>query len=249
MCGDAVPSTRSFAGAWAFNAVIIVCTGAVPLTAARVTAKMRRSGWVAECAFLVVSAGVILFPGPSSLFLLAQGAGHGRRFALAATTGIETASAIRVMLAVTGLTAALASSAAAYEAVRWAGVGYLACLGVRAFLARPHRAHAASAQQLSLAGSARKGLLVGLGNPKMIIFYLAFLPQFIHPGQGSTTGQMLILGGMFWLLGTAWDLALACASATIGTWLSRRPRAQTIQPRLEGLTYLGLAGWAAITSS
>lgn len=83
----------------------------------------------------------------------------------------------------------------------------------------------------------------------MIIFYLAFLPQFIHPGQGSATGQMLILGGVFWLLGAAWDLTFACAAATIGTWLARRPRAQTIQPPIEGLTYLGLAGWAAITSS
>lgn len=200
-------------------------------------------------AFLVVAAGVMLIPGPSNLFLLAQGIGHGRRFALAAATGIETASAIRVMLAVTGLTAALASSPAAYETVRWAGVGYLAYLGARAFLTRPQQAHATAVQQTSLARSARKGLLVGLGNPKMIIFYLAFLPQFIHPGQGSATGQMLILGGVLWLLGAAWDLTFACAAATIGTWLARRPRAQTIQPRIEGLTYLSLAGWAAITSS
>ena len=200
-------------------------------------------------AFLLVSAGVILIPGPSNLFLLAQGIGHGRRFALAATTGIETASAIRVMLAVTGLTAALGSSAAAYDVVRWAGVGYLAYLGARAFLAGPQEPHSAAMQQMSLARSARKGLLVGLGNPKMIIFYLAFLPQFIHPGHGSATTQMLILGGVFWLLGTAWDLTFACTSATIGTWLAGRPRTQAIQPRLEGLTYLSLAGWAAITSS
>lgn len=199
-------------------------------------------------AFLVVSASVILIPGPSNLFLLAQGIGHGRRFALAATTGIEAASAIRVLLAVTGLTAALASSAVAYGVIRWTGAGYLAYLGVRAFLNRPQQAHAA-VRPTSLAQSARKGLLVGLGNPKMIIFYLAFLPQFVHRDQGSAAMQMLILGGLFWLLGTAWDLVFACASATIGAWLARRPRAQSIQPRLEGVTYLGLAGWAAITSS
>lgn len=200
-------------------------------------------------AFLLVSAGVILIPGPSNLFLLAQGIGHGRRSALAATSGIEAASALRVVLAVTGLTAALASSAIAYEVVRWAGVGYLAYLGVRALLTRGHQAHTPATQQMSLGRSARKGLLVGLGNPKMIIFYLAFLPQFVHPGHGSATLQMLILGGVFWVLGMAWDLAFACASATIGGWLDRRPRAQAIQPRVEGLTYLGLAGWAAIASS
>lgn len=200
-------------------------------------------------AFLLVSAGVIVIPGPSNLFLLAQGIGHGRRSALAATTGIETASALRVLLAVTGLTAALASSVIAYEVVRWAGVGYLAYLGVRALLTRPHQACTPAAQQMSLGRSARKGLLVGLGNPKMILFYLAFLPQFIHPGHGSATSQMLVLGGVFWLLGTAWDLAFACASATIGAWLARRPRAQAVQPRVEGLTYLGVAGWAALASS
>ena len=104
-------------------------------------------------------------------------------------------------------------------------------------------------QPVPLARSARKGLIVGLGNPKMVIFFLAFFPQFIHPAQGSPTAQMLILGALFWITGATWDLAIACASGTIGTWLERRPRIRAAQPRLEGLAYLGLAGWAVITGS
>jgi threonine/homoserine/homoserine lactone efflux protein len=109
--------------------------------------------------------------------------------------------------------------------------------------------HGSSAASLSATTrrDARKGLLVGLGNPKMVIFFLAFFPQFIHPGQGSQAGQMLILGAVFWVIGVIWDLAFACASGTIGAWLHRCPRLRAAQPRVEGLAYLGLAGWAAVT--
>jgi threonine/homoserine/homoserine lactone efflux protein len=201
-------------------------------------------------AFALVSAGIMIIPGPSNFFLLAHGIGHGRRSALAAMTGIETASAIRVLLAAAGLSAALAASAVALNLIRWAGAAYLAYLGLRAF--HQHRlvttAETAS-QAVPVARSARKGLLVGLGNPKMVIFFIAFFPQFIHPANGSETSQMLILGTIFWIIGAIWDLAFACASGTIGAWLHRRPRLHAAQPRVEGLAYLGLAGWAAITGA
>ena len=201
-------------------------------------------------AFALVSAGIMVIPGPSNFFLLAHGIGHGRRSALAAMTGIETASALRVLLAAAGLSAVLAASAVAFNIIRWAGAAYLAYLGVRAFrqhhLATPAQT---TGQAVPMARSARKGLLVGLGNPKMVIFFIAFFPQFIHPADGSETGQMLVLGTIFWFIGAVWDLAFACASGTIGGWLHRRPRLQAAQPRVEGLAYLGLAGWAALTSS
>lgn len=201
-------------------------------------------------AFALVSAALMVIPGPSNLFLLAHGIGHGRRSALAAMTGIETASAIRVLLAAAGLSAVLASSAVAFGLIRWAGAGYLAYLGIRAFRAsRPAASPGRAAVSVPLARSAGKGLLVGLGNPKMVIFFLAFFPQFIHPAQGSAVAQILILGAVFWIIGALWDLAFACASGTVGGWLDRRPRLHAAQPRLEGLAYLGLAGWAAITGS
>jgi threonine/homoserine/homoserine lactone efflux protein len=200
--------------------------------------------------FALVSAGLMVIPGPSNLFLLAHGIGHGRRSALAAMTGIETAAAIRVLLAAAGLSAVLASSAAAFSLIRWVGVAYLTYLGIRAFRTRrQEESPDAPGRPVPLARSARKGLIVGLGNPKMVIFFLAFFPQFIHPAQGPQATQMLILGAVFWIIGAIWDLAFACASGTIGTWLQRRPRIQAAQPRMEGLAYLGLACWAAITSA
>jgi threonine/homoserine/homoserine lactone efflux protein len=201
-------------------------------------------------AFALVSAGLMVIPGPSNFFLLAHGIGHGRRSALAAMTGIEAASAIRVLLTAAGLSALLASSATAFNLIRWAGAGYLAYLGIRAFRkGRPDESPRTPALSVPLAHSARKGLIVGLGNPKTMIFFLAFFPQFIRPAQGSEADQMLILGAIYWVIGAIWDLAFACASGTIGAWLQHRPRIQAAQPGIEGLAYLGLASWAAITGA
>lgn len=201
-------------------------------------------------AFAVVSVGIMLVPGPSNLFLLAHGIGHGRRSALAAAGGIEAAAALRVLLTAAGLSALLASSALAFEFVRWGGVAYLVYLGVKAFRSRRSgRDRASGATPVPLARSFRKGLVVGLGNPKMVIFYLAFLPQFVDPSRGSEAGQILLLGSVLWAIGAIWDVAFAAASGSIGGWVTRKSRFQAAQPRLEGVCYLGLAGWAAVTGA
>jgi threonine/homoserine/homoserine lactone efflux protein len=198
--------------------------------------------------FALVSAVIMVTPGPSNVFLLAHGVGHGRRAAFAAVIGVETASAIRVVLTAAGLSALLSSSAVAFSLIRWSGVAYLTYLGIRAFRGQ-HKEQAASPPSPGLpAGrSARKGLIVGLANPKMVLFFIAFFPQFIHPGDGPEADQMLILGAIFWIIGVAWDLTLASASGTVGNWMHHRPRIHAAQPRIEGIAYLGLAGWAALS--
>jgi threonine/homoserine/homoserine lactone efflux protein len=117
--------------------------------------------------FALVSAAIMVIPGPSNLFLLAHGVGHGRRAALAAVAGIETASAIRVVLTAAGLSAVLVSSAVAFSLIRWAGVAYLTYLGIRAF--RSHQQQETPtppSRRVPPSWSARKGLIVGLANPK-----------------------------------------------------------------------------------
>jgi threonine/homoserine/homoserine lactone efflux protein len=196
--------------------------------------------------FAVVSAGLIVMPGPSSLFILAHGVEHGSRAAVQAVIGIETAAAIRVVLTAAGLSAVLASSALAFGIVRWAGVAYLIYVGIGALRSQEEALHTEKLSDMAKWRSYRKGLLVGLGNPKMAIFFIAFFPQFIDPDQGSAVVQMLVLGAIFCVLGFGWDLACACASGAIGTWLRRQPRVQAVQSRVEGITYLSLAGWAAV---
>ena len=91
----------------------------------------------------------------------------------------------------------------------------------------------------------------GAGDGQDLTFGLAGAAEapYRSSAQGSQTVQIPILGTVFWIIGAIWDLAFASASGAIGTWLKRRPRVQAAQPRLEGLAYLGLAGWAAITGS
>lgn len=199
-------------------------------------------------AFTAVSIAIMAAPGPANFFILAQGGAHGRRRALAAAGGIELASAIRVLLTAAGLSTLLASSAIAFSVIRWAGVAYLASLGLRAFRAAPpQQANKKVAGSSPCVGATRKGVMVGLGNPKTVIFFLSFLPQFIHADRASHVEQILVLGAVWWVIGAIWDLALAWASGSIGSWLRTRPRVQAAQQRAEGLIYLALAGWSTVS--
>ena len=200
-------------------------------------------------AFALVSVGLALIPGPSTFFLASQGALHGRGRALASVAGIEIASAVRVLATAAGLSALVASCAVAFSTIRWVGVAYLAYLGLRAMTAG-RRAETSESEEASPdAGSStralRKGVLVGIGNVKMAIFYLAFFPQFVHADRGSEVTQILILGAVFWIIGLAGDLLYALASATIGARVRTRPRLKSVQAQTEAVSYLALAGWTA----
>jgi threonine/homoserine/homoserine lactone efflux protein len=197
-------------------------------------------------AFVLVSVGIALIPGPSTFFIASQGALHGRARALAGVAGVEIASAIRVLATAAGLSALLASSAIAFSTIRWAGVAYLVWLGLRSFMASgDHPPQTSPSFTRTLARATCKGVLVGLGNVKMAIFFLAFFPQFLHADRGSEVEQILVLGAIFWLVGTIADLLYALASATAAAWIRARPRVQAAQTRAEAISYLALAGWTA----
>lgn len=210
--------------------------------------------------FTAISAGVIVVPGPSNMFILTRGITRGRSYAFAATLGVAVASALRVILAITGLAALVAASPIALTVVEWAGVAYLAWLGLHALI-HAHRDAGTPLHQArvtSMPGqntgrdpgptgwrdrrTMRAGLIIGLANPKMLLFYLAFLPQFIDPSRGPKITQILILGGVFWILGTLWDLWFAYAAGRVGSWLENHPGPQRALPRIEATTYLALAG-------
>ena len=199
-------------------------------------------------AFALASAVIMLLPGPANFFILAQGTVHGRQHALRCVLGVEIASAIRVLMTAGGLSALLVSSEIAFAVIRWTGITYLLYLALHALRSEPSPALEEGATLP--AGAARavgKGLFVGLGNPKTLIFFISFVPQFIHAGRGSYLEQVLVLGGIYWAMGATWDVTLAWASGSFGTWLHKRPRLQSAQQRVEGLVYLTLAGWSIAT--
>ena len=199
---------------------------------------------------IVVFAGatiaLIALPGPSNLFILARGVASGRRAAIASALGIETGTLLYVIATALGLAAVLASSAVAFNALRYLGAAYLLFLGVRALRSGAGSTAAADDGARAWWPSYRRGLLVGLANPKVALFFLAFFPQFVSPAAGSATKQVLVLGVVFLTLSIAADLLNALASSALGAWLARRPALVRRQEQAEGVAYLGIGAWALV---
>ena len=197
-------------------------------------------------AFALAATALILLPGPAMLFLVSRGIGQGRRLAFASTLGIEAATATMVLLTAFGLSALITSSVIAFSIVKYAGAAYLVVLAIREFRSKGHF----SIHAKSVTGAGRAFLdayLVGISNPKTAVFFLAFFPQFVHPSSGPVWSQVLILGGVFVLIGLVFDTGYAMSAGTVGTWLQRHPRALERQKYVSGGIFLAMGGAAALT--
>ncbi len=196
--------------------------------------------------FAAASVALVAVPGPNVLFVLARGIGGGRRAAVVSVLGVETATLCFVASAAFGLTAVLASSAIAFAAVRYAGAAYLVYLGVRALLDRGGVDPATPRTPARAGRTFRQAFGVGISNPKVAIFFLAFLPQFVSPAAGSATGQVLVLGLVFFLVATVLDLGWAMLAGLLAGWLRRHPALLRRQRFVTGPVYLGLGAYAAV---
>jgi threonine/homoserine/homoserine lactone efflux protein len=200
-------------------------------------------------AFMIAAIALIALPGPGMLLLLARGIGAGRRTAAVSALGLETSTSVYVIATAAGLTTVLASSALAFSVVRYLGAAYLIGLGVRTLLG--HGAvQMEPAQTAPPPGRAyRQAFLIGISNPKIAIFFLAFFPQFVDPHRGSTAVQVLVLGAMFVVMALSVDLAVACVAGQAGTWLQRRPSFVRRQRYVTGSVYLALGASAAASGA
>ncbi len=195
--------------------------------------------------FALAASALVAIPGPNHLFIAAQSIAGGPRAGLASGLGIETGTLVHVVAAAVGLSAIIASSAAAFAAVRWAGVAYLLVLAWRALRTSAPGAHPASAQPAP--GGLRRiylqGVAVNLLNPKVALFFLAFLPQFVDPDAGGTAGQVLVLGVVLSALGMTSNVVWALGAGAVGRRLRRRP---DLVRRSTAGAYAGLALVAAL---
>lgn len=199
-------------------------------------------------SFALASMVLILLPGPAMLFLVARGVAGGPRAGALSALGIETATAVYVAATALGLTAVLAASTTAFTVVRYAGAAYLVILGIRTLRDRsePPVADAASTPTSGWT-MWRQGFLVGIGNPKVVLFFLAFFPQFVHPEIGPVAGQVLVLGAITIVIGSVLDLTYGLFGGLVRRRLAGRPTAVRRGRTAVGLTYLGLGGLAAVT--
>jgi threonine/homoserine/homoserine lactone efflux protein len=200
---------------------------------------------------LFVGAALVLLvvPGPAVLYVVTQSIGQGRRAGLASTGGIFTGTLVHVAAATVGLSALLASSALAFDVVKYLGAAYLIVVGVRR-LAGLERSDADAAQPpaRSLRRLYRQGIVVNVLNPKTALFFLAFLPQFVDPSRGAAWAQILLLGLLFACLGFLSDGTWALVAGTLGERLQRSTRFPRIQRYVSGTVFVGLGAVAAFSA-
>ena len=197
-------------------------------------------------AFLVTTTIAMIVPGPDMLFVLAVGLRGGPKLALLATSGVATGEAVHITLAAAGLSALFLTFPAAFTAVRAAGVVYLLYLGIQSIRGRGGlRASEKTPAPPHARRTYLQGLLTNLGNPKMITFTFAFLPQFVDSRLGHVWAQFLILGAIFLAFEFAVDGTVGVFSGRIGRMLQRRKARRGVEIAT-GSIFIGLAARLAL---
>ncbi|WDD95348.1 LysE family translocator [Burkholderia sp. FERM BP-3421] len=190
--------------------------------------------------FLATSMAITLAPGPDNLQVLARGISQGRAAGFVAALGFAAGILFHTTLAAFGVAALLRSSPVAFHALKLAGAAYLVWIGIKALRSQGlANAHARAPQPL--ATIFRQSVIGNLLNPKVTLFFVVFLPQFVDPrGAQPVAVQMLELGALFMAqTAVVFSLFGVCAGM-IGAWLKRRPRVGVWLDRLAGATFIAL---------
>lgn len=192
--------------------------------------------------FTLASALLSLAPGPDNIFVLTQSALYGRRAGILITLGLCTGLIVHTTAVAVGVAAIFAVSATAFILLKLVGAGYLLYLAWCAFRASASNLENSPASTLPNATALyRRGIIMNIANPKVAIFFLAFLPQFADPAAGNMPGQLFLLGGIFIVVALVIFVAIAAMAGFIADWLKGSPRAQLTLNRLAGLVFTGLA--------
>lgn len=182
-----------------------------------------------------------LAPGPDNVFVLMQSALRGRRAGLWVVLGLCTGLIVHTLAVAVGLAAVFAASASAFTVLKTVGAVYLAWLAWQAFTAPVNNRSQTSTAELRGGAMFGRGVLMNLTNPKVVIFFLAFLPQFVEPDAGAVGLQLAWLGGLFIAATLLTFGAIAWFAASLGQWLRRSVSAQRRLNRVAGVVFLGLA--------
>lgn len=193
-------------------------------------------------AFSVAAVLITATPGPDNLMVLCVALSRGRRHGVAFGLGCAVGCLCHTALAVMGVSALVAASPAAFMALKWAGGAYLIWLGVKS-LRTAGASAPVSVGEDALASSRElffKGMVANTINPKVVLFFLSFVPQFIVPGQGDIALQFGLLGLTFAAQAAVAFTLLAHFAGSIGSWMYRTPRADVWLDRIAGTVFVGL---------
>lgn len=196
--------------------------------------------------FVPAALALNVTPGADMLFCIGQGARSGLRTAVLASGGVAFGAMIHVTLAGLGLGALVAHVPVVFEVIRWIGVGYLLYLAWGALRTKPVTKLGRDVDDVPMGAAFRSGLIVNLSNPKVILFVLAFLPQFISPEAGSILGQFLLLGAIISLGGFFVNSCVGMVAGQFGRALSAGTGLSIWLERITGGIFAALAVRLAI---
>jgi threonine/homoserine/homoserine lactone efflux protein len=192
--------------------------------------------------FIATAVILVITPGQDTFFILGRSLASGRAAGIAAALGITAGSVIHTFLAALGLSALLATSPYAFTAVKFAGAAYLIYIGVRALLTRGAGLPGADTQVTGDGrwSAFRQGIVSNLLNPKVALFFLALMPQFIAANSIHKVAAFLVLGLSFVALGVIWCLVLAIGAAGLRGAFLRRPSMASMLNKIAGAMFIAL---------
>ncbi|WP_321368282.1 LysE family translocator [uncultured Desulfuromusa sp.] len=191
--------------------------------------------------FFTASILLGLAPGPDNIFVLTQSALRGRASGLLVMLGLCTGLLIHTSAVALGVAIIFQTSALAFSILKFIGAGYLIYLAWQAFRASAEKIQAGTDGNVNHWKLYCRGIIMNITNPKVSIFFLAFLPQFADPGRGPVAYQLLLLGGLFIIATILVFGSIALLAGTLGQWLNRSNRTQSVLNKLAGTVFIGLA--------
>lgn len=190
--------------------------------------------------FMTAALALNVTPGPDMLYVVARSVGDGRAAGVISSFGIAAGSLVHTLAVALGLAGLLRAVPIAFEIVKWAGAAYLIWLGVRAL-----RRRGGPVDQVAVTPASRRtvfaqGMLTNLLNPKVALFFLAFLPQFVDPERGPVALQIISLGLLFNTSGTLVNILVAVLASGAGAWSRRQFGESVVLRRVTGVLFIGL---------
>jgi threonine/homoserine/homoserine lactone efflux protein len=201
--------------------------------------------------FVAAALVLLLVPGPAVIYVVARSVEGGRLTGLVSVLGVELGTLLHVVFAAAGLSAIVVSSAAAFSVVKWLGAAYLIWLGLKSLLGRDR-----GDEETPSGGEGNRfrvfsqSVLVQVLNPKVALFFLAFLPQFVDPSRGAAWIQVVVLGATLAILGLFTDGLYALLGGTAGEWVRKQSVGAGLRRSgryVTGGVYIALGAVAAVS--
>ena len=190
--------------------------------------------------FVAASTLLALAPGPDVIYVLTRAISQGRKAGIAAALGFASGCIFHTALAAVGVAALIRSSELAFDLVRYAGAAYLVWIGIQALRHRSAFSIEGASDGKALAAIYRQSVIGNMLNPKVTLFFLAFLPQFVDSAAGHVGIQMAVLGVVFMIVTIVVFGAVAIFAAMIGDWVRRKPAIGERLNVFAGLTFIAL---------